>query len=488
MTPSPSAKASAIAVLAGTLLLGCSFGESGVSPPLDGLFLPTGLGVDPTGDWVFVVNSNSDLRYNAGTVVAVDVRKAAEDRARTDWGDCPSAGYRPGGPPGTRSCCYDFHDPIALNCDERGYLSPGATVRIGSFGSTLLVSGGASGGPDRRLFVAVRADPSVTFIDATVEPTQVQLRCQEGQAAPNPVCNDSHKIRGGADRSGRFNLPEEPYAMAMDERLGALFVAHGIYGVSTIDLCAPGRPALVSVTNPVFPGSTPPFTQSIQAVSGLVVEDPGNPAGNIFALGRYVIDRPAEIQTLYLRGGDQPCGSASARELELVPGSSFYSSAFFPSGIDIRGFVLAADKERAYVLHRNPNPLSYYARDNPPALVAVDRSPDAQGRPVNRAVEVVEICSGPTELHQHDAGRGPRLYVVCFESGQVYVVDPDLMEVSAVINAGRGPTTLAFAPRDPTTAYLAGFSDNNVSVIDLKPGSPTENKVVQRIGFPNLRR
>ena len=156
--------------------------------------------------------------------------------------------------------------------------------------------------------------------------------------------------------------------------------------------------------------------------------------------------------------------------------------------MDIRGFVLSADKQRAYVLHRNGSPLSLYARDNPPALVAVDRSPDAQGRPVNRAVEVVEICSGATELHRHDAGRGPQLYVVCFESGQIYVVDPELMEVSAVINAGRGPTTLAFAPRDPTIAYLAGFSDNNISVIDLKPGSPTEHKVVQRIGFPTLRR
>jgi DNA-binding beta-propeller fold protein YncE len=485
----PSARASAVAVLACTVAAGCSFGESGVPPPLDGLFLPTGLAVDPTGDWLYVVNSNSDLRYNAGTVAAVDARTAAEDRARRDWGACPSAGYRPEGPSGTRTCCADFHDPVTLNCDERGYIAAGATVRIGSFGSTVVVGGGANGGPDRRLFVAVRAEPSVTFIDARLNGPQIDLRCQAGTGGgANPLCDETHKVRSGTDALGTFRLPEEPYSLALDERLGVLYVSHGAYGVSLIDTCAPEQPTLVSVTWPAFAQErcTNRDLLRCQAVNGLVLGEPGNPAGPVYAMGRYVTGEPAEVQTLFLRGAEQPCGGASARAMDLVPGSSFFPSAFFPYGMDIRGFVLAPDQQRAYVLHRNGSPL--YARDNPPALVAVDRSPDAQGRPVNRAVEVVEICSGATELHWHDAGRGPRLYVVCFESGQIYVVDPELMEVSAVINAGRGPTTMAFAPRDPTVAYLAGFSDNNVSVIDLKPGSSTEHKVVQRIGFPTLRR
>jgi DNA-binding beta-propeller fold protein YncE len=476
-----SASWSTIAVLAGTLAAGCSFGESGVSPPLDGLFLPTGLAVDPTGGWLFVVNSNSDLRYNAGTVAAIDVVKVGEDRARRDWGACPSAGYRPTGPTGNRFCCYDFHDPTVLNCDERGYVASGATVKIGSFGSTLLVTGGANNAPDRRLFVAVRSEPSVTFIDAQVNGREIGLRCLGGgAAAANPFCDDSHKVRAGEDAVGLLKLPEEPYAMAIDQGLGALYVSHGQRGVSVIDLCA-SRPSLVSVTVPVF------LTSPREAVSALMVPQPGNPAAPIYALGRYYVeDRPAEIQSLYLRGGEQPCAGGDPRPLELVPGESFFPSAFYPSGMDIRGLALSADNRRAYVLHRNGIPA--YSRDNPPALVEVDRTPDAQGRPVNRTVEVVEICSGATELHQHDAGRGPRLYVPCFESGQVYVVDPRLMEVAAVINTGRGPTTLTFAPGDPTIAYLGGFSDNNISVIDLRPGSSNENKVVQRIGFPILRR
>jgi YVTN family beta-propeller protein len=477
-----SARRPAIALLVGSLAVaGCSFGESGVTPPLDGLFLPTSVAVDPAGDWLFVVNSNSDLRYNAGTVAAVDLRKVAEDRGRNDWGPCPTSSYHPGGPAGVRFCCLDVQDPLVMNCDERAYVASGATVRIGSFGSGIVASGANAAGT-HRLYVSVRAEPSVTFIDATVGGAQAQMSCTAGGPTPNATCDDTHKIRVGADSRGPLKLPEEPYGLALDEKLGVLYVSHGFYGLSVVDTCAPDRPELVSVVSPVFSNPN-------QAVTNLLIDDPGNPSTPIYALGRYVADRGygAEVQTLFLRGGERSCGGGGGpRPLELVPGQSFFPSAFFPSGIDIRGLVITPDKRRAYVLHRNGVGLS--ARDNPPAVVAVDRTPDTQGRPVNRAVEVVEICSGATELHWHDAGRGPQLYVVCFESGQVYVVDPTLMEVSAVVNVGRGPNNLAFSPGDRTIAYLAGFSDNNVSVIDLRPGSATEFKVVQRIGFPIVRR
>jgi YVTN family beta-propeller protein len=168
--------------------------------------------------------------------------------------------------------------------------------------------------------------------------------------------------------------------------------------------------------------------------------------------------------------------------LQLVPGTSFFSSAFYPSGFDIRGLTFTQQGRRAYVVHRNSG-----GRENPAAVVAIDRTPDAAGQPVDRAVAEVEVCAGATQMHLHDSGRGPRLFVVCFESGQVYVVDPDLMAVTAVINAGRGPNALTFPGSAPTVGYLTGFGDNNVSVIDLRPGSPTEYQVIQRLGFPKLR-
>jgi hypothetical protein len=151
--------------------------------------------------------------------------------------------------------------------------------------------------------------------------------------------------------------------------------------------------------------------------------------------------------------------------------------------------VQTADRTRAYLLHRNS-----FGRANPPALVEVDRTLAAEGRPRNRGIGVIETCAGATELHLHDptppgeVSAGPLLYVVCFEAGQVYVIQPTPLSVAGVINVGRGPTTMVFSPKDPSVAYVAGFSDNNVSVLDLKPRSPTENRVVQRIGFPSLRK
>jgi DNA-binding beta-propeller fold protein YncE len=86
-------------------------------------------------------------------------------------------------------------------------------------------------------------------------------------------------------------------------------------------------------------------------------------------------------------------------------------------------------------------------------------------------------------LKWHDAGRGPRLFVDCYEGGQVNVVDPNLMALEATIDVGAGPADLQFTAGDPTTAYVAAYANNNIAVLDLRPGSPTEYRVVQRIGF-----
>jgi hypothetical protein len=459
----------------------CNFGESGVPPPSDQIFLPTGLAVDPEGRWLYVVNSNFDLRYNAGTVTAVNLQKVAEDKAAT-WGPCPTPGYvAPTAP--VRACCYDFFDHQTLNCNDRNYIDPSTTVRTGSFGGSMIIDPHPTrDAAVRRLFVLVRAEPSVTFIDSTVAAGQerVSLRCTDAAATPDATCDDSWKLLGSRDTSVTYALQEEPYAFALDEQLRILYVGHLFSGVSTLDLCSQdSRPVLGGVNTQIF-------STLAEGDTALTISQPGDPLAPIFATSHSLTSGGfAEIRPLFLRAGarlmDCPAsGSRQKNELELVPGVPFFSSAFFPSGRDIRGLVESPDGKTLFLLHRNTG-----TRDNPAALVAVDRTPDRTGEPVNRAIDAVEICGGATQLSWHDTGRGPRLFVVCFESGQVYVVDPNLLIVSAIINAGRGPTTLAFSPTDPTVAYLSGFSDNNISIIDLAPGSATEYQVVQHIGFPH---
>ena len=72
---SPIFRLSALAALA-LAGAGCGLGQAGIDPPMDQIFLPGGLAVDPDGNWLYAINSNNDLRFNAGTVLAIDLQKA----------------------------------------------------------------------------------------------------------------------------------------------------------------------------------------------------------------------------------------------------------------------------------------------------------------------------------------------------------------------------------------------------------------------------
>lgn len=466
-------------------LLGCSFGESGVEPPLDRIFLPGAMAADPGGRWLYVVNSNSDLRFNAGTVVALDLDKAAETRRRSDWPDCPSAGHV-GEDDGTNpACCRDYFDRRVLNCDERAHVDRNATVRLGSFGSRAAIQK-IENRPDLpgitgRLFISVRSEPSVTYIDLTSGPQGAGMSCTSG-GERNGLCDDAHKIRGDISNAAvsALKLQEEPNALALDADRQLLHVGHLIQGLSTIDLC-PKVPELRWWSSSLFSPEPAAF-----GVTSLFLQRSATGApGALLATARVFDDRlPGEVVGLKVRGQSGCPVGGGPREVDLVESERFFTSALYPFGNDVRGVVENADGTRAYMLNRN----AAFSRAHPPVVTEVDRSVDATGARRNRALALVETCAGATELHLHDAGRGPRLYVVCFEAGQIYVLDPLPLAVTAVINVGRGPSTMVIPPGQKSLAYVSGFSDNNVSVIDLDPTGPTENRVIQRLGFPQLRK
>jgi len=485
-------------VLAGA---GCGLGQSGINPPMDQIFLPSGLAVDPDGNWLYVINSNNDLRFNAGTLLALDLQKARRAREQP-WLECSTTHFIDDESPETLAgtsdefCCLDLLRPHVLNCNERAYVQAEATVQIGSFAgdATIQTYPGADGEPTSRLFVAVRAEPSITFVDVTHSGGSVHMRCngprQDGDPQlRNPFCDDNWRVRRPSGAAVADNvLPEEPHSLALDEEWGILYVSHLTItvnrqivggGVSTIDVSAlldhPEAPNVInSIARVVFPTST------VQGVTALNLDHPGDPNGVLYAVARASPD----ITGLVLQCG-QHCDTndSTTRDLSLVPGEQITSSVFLPVGTDVRGFLLSPDGTSAYVLHRN-TPESTSSTD-PAALVVLDRRPGRNGEPANQPSAILEVCSGANQMQFHDAGRGRLLYVTCFEGGQIYVVDPQVPLVVAVIEAGHGPAALRFSPVDPTKAFVVGYADNNVSVIDLKPGNPTEYMVVQRLGFPH---
>lgn len=501
---------SGLSLLLALAASGCSLGQSGIEPPNDQIFLPSGLAIDPAGDWLYVVNSNNDLRYNAGTVLPLDLAKAKSHRGQADWSSCSSTHFEDDLDPAaladdlTHPCCVDLVNPHILNCNGRAYALADATVEIGSFGAATVVQQPSpkdptwSDGVSFRLFVTVRADPSVTFMDVR-RPLggAPDLRCTGPRDATEPqsrnaFCDDHWRVRrpGGAEIEDNV-LPEEPHSLTLDETLGILYVGHLAVtvrgtsqggGISTIDaraLVNASTPNVINqVARTVFPTS---LFQGVTAVSLPPQRDPNDPnlpppdanEPAVFAVSRSGPD----ITGMVLLCGDNCDTTGIPRDLTLVPGEQIKSTAFLPTGTDIRGFLLSpSDRNKGYVLHRNTPESSGSA--NQEALVVLDR-------PTGQARSILEICSGATTMEFHDTGRGNLLFITCYEGGQVYVVDPEALLVKAIIEAGHGPNALTFSPTDRTIAYVADYADNDVAVIDLEPGSPTEYKVVQRIGFPH---
>jgi YVTN family beta-propeller protein len=245
-------------------------------------------------------------------------------------------------------------------------------------------------------------------------------------------------------------------------------------GVSTLDICDPESESSVR-----FAGRAQytfiPSTLS-QAVAALSPADPANPATRLFATARYTTAISGMVLSTPSAACDPSSPTPPERDLTLVPSESFYSSVFLPHGADIRGILFSDDGTRAFVLHRN----DVESTANPAALVVLDR----HGSPANTPIDVLQVCSGPTAMQMHPAVRG-RIYITCYDDGQIYVVDPDALVVTAIIEVGSGPTGLVFSPLDPGVAYVASFANSHLSVIDLAPGSPTENHVVLRIGLPH---
>ncbi|HEY5281157.1 MAG TPA: hypothetical protein VIM14_00065, partial [Polyangia bacterium] len=230
---------------------GCNFGQNGIAPPTNRIFLPAGIVADPDDDFLYVVNSNSDLRFNAGTVVAVDLAKAALvqscalDPSQAECQQDPALGsprpvctktrFSRTEPVPDDYCCVDMLDSNIINCNDPTFVQNDATVQIGSFGGAIELQRyerEVSGEVVRRLFVAVRAEPSITYIDATVAQTnnpdgstsnKVSMRCtgkplQSGPTPPNAFCDDDWKVRRpGGVTPGALVLPEEPHVLAYDD-------------------------------------------------------------------------------------------------------------------------------------------------------------------------------------------------------------------------------------------------------------------------------
>jgi hypothetical protein len=268
------------ALLSAFLLLGCFPPGEGASPPLSKVYFPVGLAVEEQGRFLYVVNSDFDLQYNAGTVQSWDlpalrdkVPRYCESDADCDGGKVcdrfvptdeleqndpahfidnggtPSHWcVRPG--PGTTPCglfgeqdsreralypgrCgpisqtvpQDGGDAI-LPIDSNGKVVSDRAVIIGAFATdvlrkTLKLPPGwtVEGDPDelrQRLFIPVRGDATLHWIDANEDGT---LECGQHNSADG-TCDGNHRAGDSPEQENTRNntrLEPEPFGLDADE-------------------------------------------------------------------------------------------------------------------------------------------------------------------------------------------------------------------------------------------------------------------------------
>jgi hypothetical protein len=516
----------------------CTLSQNGVQPPADTFFYPTSAAMSPTdtaGQWLYVANSNADLRFNDGTLVMVDVTHAYADRHSASqlalWGACPQADYVN---PLPRSlpplCCWDLLDSNVLNCDERPYIQSDATVSIGSFaaqmvwqsycddpclkyhGKTCLADPSAG-----RLLIGVRGDTSLTYVD--IVPTgqnyanpapHPTFHCTEtapGDLATPSLAECDQKVvdtgsslslESGDTQAPATALPDEPYALKLDDDplngRGYLYVGHLVGNTSTQDtggvslfdvsgtgfIAPPGLPPAPTFIAP-FGSPFPPSSSGLFGVTALnlhvplgVAPDPTVTSKQLFVSSRYV-----PLVSSMVPFGPSICAGDDNDDVIIPAGNTLNSNLV---GSEMRGVEFIEPvpggpndySDRAYALQRVP-----------PDLVGFDIAVNLSGAPTATPTDVLETCSSPTFLYQHDAGDGPRLYVNCFDTGEVYVFDPAGPTLLTTFSVGRGPGGMVFDVARPI-AYVIDFSQNDISVVDLAPGSPTQYHLIQRLGFPTV--
>ena len=444
---------------------------------------------------------------------------------------------------GVRGLCKrNALDPSIVDCDESSFIFQNSTVRIGNFAGTIRVLDD----PDpatrhRTLFVGVRGDPSIAeiqvhlpggtpldnpgFPGSAYEPPDLDspgvLQCVASPSTlvtrpeynPNASC-PSHGVNDnagtpcarttspaacdadflvqdyyctnqptcttGVNGNGKTQLPAEPFGMRIDRTRRRLVVSHlGTGQVSVIAIDAPPAQALLSESSPFFP----PDVNGSHGAFGLAQQDPTDPHS-----------------LWYLTSNTNPLlATFRIADVNVVSSiATFALSNTFNMGTDVRDIIMDIGGNRAFV-----------TQNNPPSVMVIDTRTDTTtgDQPHNLVTDVIDVCQEPSHMGVRRflvpgaPGEPPyvktKLVVVCFTSSQVMIVDPDRPGVDDTIFGGfNGPDDIAFNFSDatdpvpiadvglPRHAYVTNYTDSNIAVIDLEPGSPTENRVLAHLGHP----
>ncbi len=544
-------------------LVGCSPTNLGTPPPDDGLFFPGGMLLDPRGGaardpetgkppakrWLFVANGNNDLSYSGGTVVAVDLdaffaawthddRTFAvdpycddpDDEDDDDMLDDPDEEIdrcvQNVGSETTheRPCRRLALRPSVVECDEAPFVK--RTAYVGDF-ATLITSScevPAGGGPcdDTRLWLPVRGDPSVTYIDLIPytardddgdllpgfteeddDGVDFRFDCRTDNDDDAPIgeprrCGESHQLKYLRDKDDLPEIDREPFTMLVSETERLAYVAHsdsealtviGLDGLRRGDRYT-GFPAIIDGAG-LFadPGGLVGGFGLAQRPCSLPDNAPSitNGCTRPLVYGGYRYLRA--LASFTVQGVDDPDVDCLEPEDDLdAPGEVICDplvrsvQRLFPGGLDAQSTGLRAVLgDMAFGDDRGDE--LFIVQTSPGALLKLDTSLGRDGEPVDTpSGPPLELCDEPTRFKLWRDGGQRFAFVSCFRAALLYVVDLDAFRVVDTILVGTGPYEVEVDDaRD--LLYVGNTLERSISVIDIARTRITRFREIARIGL-----
>ena len=503
---------SSLAALAGgagsLLLAACLTTGEGRPPPLDDFLYPVGLAVSPKGHVLWAANSDFDLRFNGGSVLAFDLDaiRADEAKVRRDpadpslplaqapvpAGSCPND--PPGATPGTGS-----RQPATQTCAPpvrvSAYVKDG--IATGAFSTRIDYR-------DGRLFVPTRGDTSLLWIDVASDDGDRTLPAADDRSPfhlgcgtrTSSHCDDAH--RAGTTSASipnvtSYTLPGEPFGLGFSSDSRIALVTHQTSGAVSLFRSGVGGPERTAPTLDHVMGGIPSGGTDI-------VELPHDADAYVgCANGRCGVAPPPTFVTssrstsslVRLRYLADDSGATPARPVLAAESVSVLGGS--PSGFDVRSLVVdtsgriackahvlpaggartevdlqrdlrrcARLPARLYAAARNPATLvlAYVGKNTEPDDPAYD--PDAltfvSTHPVASGLARLALAPIVDRLGLFSM----RLFTVSFDTNVVEIHDPETLALENAIRVAQGPFALAFDPFDTTEVATKRIAPRDV--------------------------
>lgn len=439
------------------LFSGCD--NTGEPPPVGRLVFPIALGISPDGNHLYVANSNFDLRYNAGSLHSYDLE--ALERSLPSFVDDPAARCNADGIDvdtcgvipieDERDDLLDDIDPVAnLLVDQ---------VRIGSYTDGLAV---ARLGASDRLYLPVRSDANLTFVDAddrgcfqcTGETVDCTLNRETTLGRP---CDDAHRRGDDEEATLRdIELPADPVGVTVGPlndviRGPSMDPVDGNY---VLFAHRDGRASLF-FDQPVGGSLAPVLIHTLSGLPTELVDITIEPETQLAWL-------PSALNPVVGRVGIAFDGMTADPERSYL----YNAGDLFMRGVDT-GTVTRGDTR---VIRFDPRPgvnRAYVLSRRPRALLVVDTEDSVSS--VN-VIDAIEVGFGPSRLDIVSFPDPERTlaFISCYDSRDVYVVDVDLGRLVGIVRGLGGPFELTVdVGRD--RLYVLDFRSSVIRVIDLQP-------------------